>query len=182
MKVLFPKGAGFEALKSLIARQFAPNPVVGEISYLSEGETFAITTDEALEGYLQESPLPPLKISLSSAPTHHHLREAPPPVISPNPASNNETLVASLDPLPPAPVCTVRLEASGYPPKVIEIPEQQAGSMPLDVFMGLVAGQYEGLSITGAPSIEPAPSRAGTGLVDSDEALRALLTASLASR
>ncbi|KAJ4457997.1 hypothetical protein PAPYR_6395 [Paratrimastix pyriformis] len=65
-KVLFPKDAGFEAFKTLIARQFAPESV-DEISYVYEGETFVIGTDDTLEGFLLEDRPPPLKITLSGS-------------------------------------------------------------------------------------------------------------------
>ncbi|KAJ4459496.1 hypothetical protein PAPYR_4551 [Paratrimastix pyriformis] len=67
-RVPFPRNAGFEALKSLIAREFAPKSLV-EISYQSDGDVFAIAADESLKDYLQENPLPPLCITLSSVVT-----------------------------------------------------------------------------------------------------------------
>ncbi|KAJ4457996.1 hypothetical protein PAPYR_6394 [Paratrimastix pyriformis] len=232
-KVLFPKDAGFEAFKTLIARQFVPESV-DEISYMYEGETFGIDTDGTLEGYLLENTLPHLMITLS--PSHGETATAGPPpraavtnalkAISnddhsvsvapdsttappqqpaspsaaaahtnsdPNPpATTTKPPVAAtgtkstadqvsnpaLDPLPALPMCTVHLEASGHPPKTVEIPPEQARSMRLEDFMGLLTAQYEGHAVNGAPAVV-ASTGGISGLVDSPEALHALLTTSL---
>ncbi|KAJ4459795.1 hypothetical protein PAPYR_4192 [Paratrimastix pyriformis] len=177
-KVLFLKNAGFEALKSLIKREFTADSVI-EISYLSDGESFAIATDDSLEGFLQENPLPPLKIILSSAASQ------PPSQL---PCAGNDakqtpaeppSVTIPLEPLPPLPMCILRLEAIGLSPRTVEIPPDQADSMRLEDFTVLLASQFEGRSVMGAPAIG-ASAGAATGLVDSAESLHSLLRASLA--
>ncbi|KAJ4457463.1 hypothetical protein PAPYR_7052 [Paratrimastix pyriformis] len=63
--VSFPRNAGFEAIKSVLAREFAPKSLVG-VSYLSDGKFVDIDSVASLEGYLRHDPLPPLKVAISS--------------------------------------------------------------------------------------------------------------------
>ncbi|KAJ4454443.1 hypothetical protein PAPYR_10862 [Paratrimastix pyriformis] len=50
-------------------------------------------------------------------------------------------------------MCALRLEAIGLPPRTVEIPPGQVDSMQLEDFMGLLAAQFEGRSVAGAPAI-----------------------------
>ncbi|KAJ4459453.1 hypothetical protein PAPYR_4499 [Paratrimastix pyriformis] len=110
-RVPFVKNAGFEALKLMIGREYATKSIV-EIGYLSDGDLFAIAGDDSLEGYLQENPLPPLKITLSSMPM-----TAAPPTISTLTPTGPSTAVTGISAPPPQaqsnlPTETTRAEAA----------------------------------------------------------------------
>ncbi|KAJ4459444.1 hypothetical protein PAPYR_4490 [Paratrimastix pyriformis] len=141
-----------------------PESVV-EIAYALEDDVFAIAADDSLEAYFHENPLPPLKITLTSA--------AVTPTNEPPPGG-----AAPLGTLPPLSMCALRLEAIGLPPRTVEIAPDQVEAMRLEDFMGLLTAQFEGRALAGAPAIG-ASSVAVTGLVDSAESLHALLRASL---
>ncbi|KAJ4459988.1 hypothetical protein PAPYR_4066 [Paratrimastix pyriformis] len=208
-RVQFPRNAGFEELKSLIARVFAPEYPVN-LSYLSDGDVFDIAGDDSLKGYLQENPLPPLKILLTSTPPMaatptatlmptnddvnlgvSMLSSQPEPSAAPVATATGETPPGPVRPIPneppsappperlsPLSMCTLRLEANGPPPRTIEIAPDQADSMPLEVFMGLLSSQFNGRAVAGAPEVI-ASSGAVTGRVVRAKSLHALLRASL---
>ncbi|KAJ4454439.1 hypothetical protein PAPYR_10857 [Paratrimastix pyriformis] len=221
-RIPFPKSAGWEVLKSMIAREFDAD-AIAEISYSIDGKVFAIAGNDSLRGYLQENPRPPLMITLSSAvptassaastsatpvgvprpaiptstPPHSEpplpsatpcgLAPPPPPPPPPlRPTLDNDTCPngsppnndSSLEPLPPLPMCALRLEAVGLPQRTVEITPDQVDSMRLADFMGLLAAQFEGHAVAGAPAVGAVPEGI-SGLVDSTEALHALLKASL---
>ncbi|KAJ4459445.1 hypothetical protein PAPYR_4491 [Paratrimastix pyriformis] len=184
-RVLFHKNVGFEALKSMLAREFAPESVV-EITYsLSDGNVFAIAADDSLEAYWQENPLPPLKITLTSVAASRHRQQAhrrrQPGQQQQQPLepSQHPNPIRGAEPLPPLAMCTLRLEAIGLPPRTVEIAPDRVEAMRLEEFMGLLAAQFEGRPVAGAPAIGSAPE-AVTGLVDSAESLHSVLRASLA--
>ncbi|KAJ4456505.1 hypothetical protein PAPYR_8244 [Paratrimastix pyriformis] len=260
-RVPFFRNSGFESLKSMLAREYAPDSIA-EISYsLTNGDVFAIAGDDSLEGYLEEIPLPHLKVSLAAAPplpaaaaltaapptahsdlptvaetlllgeitnlrvgaeTTNGIAEQPPepqqlparatatetqtaaaaaivaapPAAAPESAqplgASDDAMQTPAEPtpsggetappepsLPPLAMCTLQLEAIGLPPRTVEITSDQADSMRFDDFKRLLAAQFEGRTLAGAPAIGPA-SGAVTGLVDSEEALHQLLRDSLA--
>ncbi|KAJ4459470.1 hypothetical protein PAPYR_4518 [Paratrimastix pyriformis] len=144
-RVPFPRNAGFEALKSLIAREFCPESLV-EISYMCDGDTF-------------EKPAP-----ATSADTTRVTAPATPPESAPaGPCANlkqipNEQPPAPpLEPLPLLAMCALRLEAIGLPPRTVEIAPDEAEAMRLEEFMGLLAAHFEGRSVAGAPAIGASP-------------------------
>ncbi|KAJ4454444.1 hypothetical protein PAPYR_10863 [Paratrimastix pyriformis] len=64
-RIPFATSAGWEALRSKVVREFDA-AAIAEISYSIDDEVFAIAGDDSLRGYLQEKPLPPLKVTLLS--------------------------------------------------------------------------------------------------------------------
>ncbi|KAJ4459454.1 hypothetical protein PAPYR_4500 [Paratrimastix pyriformis] len=179
-RVPFLKSAGFEALKSLIAREFGTESLV-KISYLSDGDVFGgdsarpasnPVVNKRIYGDFWSSRIttsarnvPTAKSDGDNQAAHDdHVKQIPndPP-----------------EPLPALAMCTLRLEAVGLPPRTVEIAPDQVEAMRLEEFMGLLATHFEGRSIAGAPAIGATPE-AVTGLVDSAESLHSVLRASLA--
>ncbi|KAJ4455802.1 hypothetical protein PAPYR_9164 [Paratrimastix pyriformis] len=264
-KVPFPRNAGFEELKSLLAREFAPKTIV-EFSYMSDGDVFASAAtpnaapsptstqspppnepplsahadtpnepslhsqspppdvdgaavipldepppadrrseratqpahnapaDEVDEGAVPPEPLPP-PLATQPAPNEPlnapaddvgdgavHLESLPTQQPLNAPADDVDGAVA-LELIPPLAMCTLRLEAVGLPPRMVEIAPDEAEAMRLEEFMGLLA--VDPMWIPTKPTqLIHTPTRLpshipGAGLVDSPESLHAVLRASL---
>ncbi|KAJ4461519.1 hypothetical protein PAPYR_2107 [Paratrimastix pyriformis] len=175
--IKFAKGAGFEALKNTIANEFGAKSIVDITYKLSDEDDnirFCINADVSLDYYLEEeSPLPPLRVTLS--PSGIVEGGADPVSISeggfkriPDAPGHEDIPVVHL---PPLPMCALRLEAVGYPPKTVEIPPERATAMGLKEFQELITGQFDGQPVDGAAAEVPG------GITDSEDALHALLAA-----